>query len=715
MSQVIRLEMGSGANPPIETLTMDDGSVVAPDGAGNIDVFGSAGANGAINIQTDGTVSGLPASTAGIRLTDSILLPSTNASGTEGVIALGSTSYAANRFMHAYGTDNTFLGLGSGNLTLNVGSAVGNVGIGLASLDALTTGHWNTGCGWGTLSNATSSLSNSALGLSALSNLTTGNGGNIGIGYRSLENLVTGEYTIGIGYQAGNNYTTSESNNIVIGNGGTALDANCIRLGFHGNGTRQQNKCFIAGIRDVNTITNQKAVVISSVTGQLGISDGTAVGQTITGDTGGALSPTAGNWNILGSHGINTSGAGSTLTVAINNAITLGDLSVIAAGSNALSATTGDINVAAGSVKVPTTTDANTGVYYIGSIPSLYNYGVRNYFGGASGNFTTTGNDNNGFGETLRSLTSGGANSAYGQGALDNCQDGAYNCAVGYGASGLLVSGGGNMSMGWALASATSGDHNVAIGFGAIYNKVAPTGIIAIGRDCLGSQPADYSVGMGYQAFYNTNSTAPSTGIGSQVLQNVTSGGYNTALGYQSGISLTGTDSSNIVIVNSGTVGDNNTIRIGTQGSGSQQQNKCYIAGIVGVTTSNSQLVTIDSSTGQLGVTDLQPFPWSVITLDQTASINQGYFCNKGSTLALALPAASSVGDVIEVSNINTALGIQFTQAAGQQIFIGNTSTTLGAAGTLTSSAVGDALKIVCSAANTTWRVVSMVGSWTPA
>lgn len=106
---------------------------------------------------------------------------------------------------------------------------------------------------------------------------------------------------------------------------------------------------------------------------------------------------------------------------------------------------------------------------------------------------------------------------------------------------------------------------------------------------------------------------------------------------------------------------------------------------------------------------------WSVITANQTAAVNHGYFCNKAGTLALALPAVSAVGDIIEVYNMNTGLGTQFTQAAGQQIFIGNASSTLGATGTLTSSFVGDALKLVCSAANTTWRVVSGWGNWTPA
>lgn len=41
----------------------------------------------------------------------------------------------------------------------------------------------------------------------------------------------------------------------------------------------------------------------------------TGAGQTITGDSGGALSPTSGNWNILGGPGVTTSGSGSTLTI----------------------------------------------------------------------------------------------------------------------------------------------------------------------------------------------------------------------------------------------------------------------------------------------------------------------------------------------------------------------------------------------------------------
>jgi len=43
--------------------------------------------------------------------------------------------------------------------------------------------------------------------------------------------------------------------------------------------------------------------------------NGGVVGETITGDSGGALSPTLGNWSILGLSGSKTSGSGSTLTI----------------------------------------------------------------------------------------------------------------------------------------------------------------------------------------------------------------------------------------------------------------------------------------------------------------------------------------------------------------------------------------------------------------
>lgn len=58
----------------------------------------------------------------------------------------------------------------------------------------------------------------------------------------------------------------------------------------------------------------------------LQVTGGTSVGKTITGNTGGALSPVAGNWNIFGTSTaagttpVNTSGSGNTLTVNVQTA-----------------------------------------------------------------------------------------------------------------------------------------------------------------------------------------------------------------------------------------------------------------------------------------------------------------------------------------------------------------------------------------------------------
>ena len=108
-------------------------------------------------------------------------------------------------------------------------------------------------------------------------------------------------------------------------------------------------------------------------------------------------------------------------------------------------------------------------------------------------------------------------------------------------------------------------------------------------------------------------------------------------------------------------------------------------------------------------------FTWSVITLDQTAAVNNGYICNKAGTLALLLPATAAIGDTIRVTGINTATGWQITQSANQQIFFGTSSTTLGAGGSITSINIRDSIEIVCvvAGASTVYNVTSSTGNMT--
>ncbi len=181
-----------------------------------------------------------------------------------------------------------------------------------------------------------------------------------------------------------------------------------------------------------------------------------------------------------------------------------------------------------------------------------------------------------------------------------------------------------------------------------------------------------------------------------------------------SGASTTETLTGTLVVANGGT-GDSSftaysVITGGTTSTGPLQN-------VSGVGTSGQVL----TSNGAGALPSWQAggsgggFTWSVITANQTASVNNGYICNKASTLVLSLPATSAVGDIIRVTGINTALGWQIAQASGQQIFFGATQTTSGATGTLTSSAIRDAIEIVCIATDTTWQVLSSIGNITVA
>jgi hypothetical protein len=71
-----------------------------------------------------------------------------------------------------------------------------------------------------------------------------------------------------------------------------------------------------AGNPAAATLTAGAGISVTNGSNSITIAvNGSTVGQTITGDSGGALSPTAGNWNILGGPGVTTSGSGSTLTI----------------------------------------------------------------------------------------------------------------------------------------------------------------------------------------------------------------------------------------------------------------------------------------------------------------------------------------------------------------------------------------------------------------
>lgn len=208
-------------------------------------------------IRADGT-GGATTQSTGITIDDSnnIVLPTTTAGATTGIIYKGSV-----RFIHNYQPSgiaegyNLFIGLDAGNLTMVSGAnnynTSRNIGIGVNALKALTSGQNNVAIGYDALTLDTTGISNFGLGTFALSKVTT-NSFNTAVGTSSGQNttgaqntnvgtfsgqgtlgsstysycviigtnagqlLTTGSYNVLIGRQAGN-LLTSGASNIIIG------------------------------------------------------------------------------------------------------------------------------------------------------------------------------------------------------------------------------------------------------------------------------------------------------------------------------------------------------------------------------------------------------------------------------------------------------------------------------------------------------------------
>jgi Chaperone of endosialidase len=107
---------------------------------------------------------------------------------------------------------------------------------------------------------------------------------------------------------------------------------------------------------------------------------------------------------------------------------------------------------------------------------------------------------------------------------------------------------------------------------------------------------ASFNTATGYGALFDNTAGNNNTGVGSVALELLATGSNNTGVGASAGIAYTGSESNNIVIGNTGTVGESGVIRIGTGGTHTQ----AFIAGISGATSSGGTEVFVNAS-GQLG------------------------------------------------------------------------------------------------------------------
>jgi hypothetical protein len=306
---------------------------------------------------------------------------------------------------------------------------------------------------------------------------------------------------------------------------------------------------------------------------------------------------------------------------------------------------------------------ANSTVLFAGAASTeTLDFGISNLLLGSSGTTITSAGSNTGLGSLiLQHLTSGNSNTAIGEGSLN-----------------VL----------------TTGSQNTAVGVGSLTANVSSTSNVAIGVNSL----ATLASGSGVN-----------TAIGTQSLGDLSTGTNNIAVGDLSGNSYTGAESSNICIGNTGTLGESNVIRLGTQGSSAGQQNECFIAGIVGVTASNAEFVTINSSTGQLGVqTGGVIMAWTDEGTSFNAIAGNGYFSTAAVTATL--PASPAQGNMISFI-VDSANALTITANTGQKIRLGTTIS--AAAGTCVSNAQGNSITLIYRSSDTTWLGLSSVGTWT--
>jgi len=131
--------------------------------------------------------------------------------------------------------------------------------------------------------------------------------------------------------------------------------------------------------------------------------------------------------------------------------------------------------------------------------------------------------------------------------------------------------------------------------------------------------------------------------------------------------------------------------------------NECWVKN-----NSNTAIVARNFNTGGGGGGGSGDLDWEVVTISQTMVANTGYIVS--AAIILTLPATLIVGEEFAVTCFSNSFTI--AQQAGQQIRMGTSQTTVGVAGSLASTQLGDTVKLV-AVSTAKLHVISGVGSIT--
>ncbi len=583
------------------------------------------------NLFNDGTNVGIGTTnpTQQLEITGNFKLPTTTA--TTGIIYSG-----ASTLLHAYGTNNAFIGAGAGNFTL---TGAGNVALGYQALTADAEGGVNTAIGYQALSSNTSGAGNLAIGYQALHSNTFGSN-MVAIGYQALYSSDASTYSSAVGYQAlynnmgafntGMGYTVMQRN--AFGGSNTAVGYQALVFNTSGGGNAAFGVNAGLGVEN-NSHSGNTFIGANSGYGvttggsnaylgyQSGFTGTTAANNVALGvDAGYSNSTGAGNVFLGYKAGYNETGS-NKLWIANSDTTSLiyGDFATGMVGIGGTAASTspylyiasgGNVGIGTTAPNAPLQVVSGT-INYLTFDPILTNTLV----GRNAGNLTMTGSYNSAQGElALFSNTTGLANSAQGFNALKKNTTGSYNSAQG--AS--------------ALFKNTTGSYNSAQGVYALYNL---------------TDLYDKNTAVGYNAGRYSNGTAG----------NLTAISNSLFLGAETS-ALNATGDTNETVIGYNAIGNgSNTITLG--GSGVTSTLIPY--GNVGIgTTAPVGLLSVSGS-----------------STNATAGDEYANYISFSDTGAVASGTDNTYGQYINVSRTGAAGGT--ANAYGQYINVtGDTGTT---------------------------------------
>jgi len=459
-------------------------------------------------------------------------------------------------------------------------------------------------------------------GTGAAETLTGNSGGAVGPTANNINTVGTGSITI-VGNPGTSTLTTEltglTNHSLLVGAGTPTITS----LGVSTDG---QLPIGSTGADPVlATLTAGTGISITNGAGSITIAaNGSAVVETLTGNTGGAISPTAGNINTVGTGSITIAGSGSTLTTQLTGL------------------TAHDVLIGAGTAT-------------IGLVAPSATSGVP--------------------------LISQGA-----------AADPVFGTAV--------VAGGGT-------GATTLTNHGVLLGQGS--SAVVATAVGATGTVLAGNTGADPTFQTIAAAGGITTITGNTGGAESPLAGNfnIVGTGSITVAGSANTetVQLTGLTNHSL-LVGAGTatitnlgVATNGQLPIGSTG-----------ADPVLATLTAGTGISISNGAGSITIAATALTTWTDNGTNFNAAVNNGYFTT--AALTATLPASPSQGDTI-VFIADTASQLTISANTGQIIRIGSATST--AAGTAKSNAIGDSVTLTYRAADTTWLARSVNGTWTTA